>query len=103
METPFVINPKAARFDLVWELHGHLDELRGMLNAMGIAVHTDGILESSVLAADRQVRQIQVLVDVGDRACRQRIAYEPLAEDFEVFGDIRRELDHLACIIGQGR
>lgn len=63
METPFVVNTKADQFELEYALHSHLDELLGMLNAMGVAAHTEGIPESSVLAADRQVRQIQMLVD----------------------------------------
>jgi len=64
MESAFVINPEAKQFDLVYDLHGQLDELEGSLFAMGVAVHGEGITESAVLAVARQVRNIRQLAEV---------------------------------------
>ncbi len=64
MNTPFLINPEATRHELVWEMHGLLDELEGSLCVLSVSAHADGLPEGPVLAVIRQTRSIRQLAEL---------------------------------------
>lgn len=63
MKEAFVLNSEASRSDLVYDLHGQLDELRWSLDAMSTAAHDEGQPEGAYLACIRQVQCIQQLAE----------------------------------------